>query len=70
MTNKLNEVRNKKGMSLSKLSETSGVARSHIQAIESFNSSPTIEVVCKLADALNVKACDIFNCDGYKHPGL
>ena len=59
----LSEIRNKKWISTRELAAKSGVSRSHIQRIESGESNPTIETMCKLARALDVSVYELFSCD-------
>ena len=55
----LGEIRAERGISLSKLSEMSGVSDTHINDIENGKYSPTITVICKIAKALDVKLDDL-----------
>lgn len=57
------KVRLQQNMSIRTLAEKSGVARSHIQKIEAGEANPSLEVMCKLAKALN---CDINDLFKYK----
>lgn len=59
----LNQVRNQKNISIRALAERSDVAKSHIENIESGQTNPTIEVMCKLAKALDVPVDELFSCD-------
>lgn len=60
---KVEELRRKKRWSQSKLSIISGVSRTYISEIESGKYNPTIDIVCKLAKALNCKLDDLVDCD-------
>lgn len=53
------EKRKEKGLSLSKLSEISGVSKSGINAIENEKSSPRISTLQLLAAALDCKIADL-----------
>lgn len=59
----LRDMRRKKRMTTKALSEISGVSRAHIISIESGKSSPTIDVICKLAMALDVPPCYLYHCN-------
>ena len=50
----LRSVREKKGITLTKLAEKSGVSKTHINDIENYVKSPSLLVMVKLAKALNV----------------
>lgn len=50
-------------MSIRILAETSGVAKSHIEKIEAGEANPTIDVMCKLAKALDTPVGELFTCD-------
>lgn len=54
------EMREKRNMSLRKLAEKSGVAKSHIQKIEAGLASPSLEVMCRLAEALECDVTELF----------
>lgn len=56
----LREVRIKKNMSTRALAELAGVSRSHIIKIESGQSMPGIDVLCNLADALDVQIEELY----------
>lgn len=55
----LKEVREAKGVTLRELSEQSGVAKSHIQNIESGYANPTVEVLYRIAKVLGVTLNDL-----------
>ncbi|HIT87000.1 MAG TPA: helix-turn-helix transcriptional regulator [Candidatus Coprocola pullicola] len=59
----LKAVREQKHMSIRQLSEKSGVARSHIEKIESERVNPSLSIMCQLAKALEVSIFDLFSCD-------
>lgn len=59
----LDIIRNQKSISIRALAEKSGVAKSHIEKIEAGETNPTIDVMCKLAKALDVPVGDLFTCD-------
>lgn len=46
------EVRTQKNMAIRELARRSGVAKSHIQRIETGGAKPSLEVMCRLAEAL------------------
>lgn len=50
----------KKGMTLTKLAEKSGVSKTHINDIENNVKSPSLLVMVKLAKALNVDINELY----------
>lgn len=50
-------------MSIRMLAEKSGVAKSYIEKIEANEANPTVEILCKLAKALDVPVCSLFDCE-------
>lgn len=54
------EMRTKRNMSLRTLAERSGVAKSHIQKIEAGEANPSLEVMCRLAQALGCEITELF----------
>lgn len=59
----LGEVRSKKNITIRALAEKSGVAKSHIEKIEAGEANPTIEVMCRLAKALEIHVYELFSCE-------
>ena len=59
----LKDIRKKKGMTTEQLADKSGVSKSQINYIEREVVYPTIFVMCKLAQALNVSVCELFSYD-------
>lgn len=59
----LAKIRQRQHLSVRQLAYLSGVSKTHINAVENGETSPTIDVVCRLAKALKVSPCDIFDCD-------
>ncbi len=57
----LKSVRNAKGISVRKLAELSGCSRSHISDIENNFRNPTINTICLLAVALDVRPEELFS---------
>lgn len=57
------QVRVRQRMPIRTLAEKSGVAKSHIQKIEAGTAKPSLEVMCKLAEALNCEITDLFRYD-------
>ncbi len=58
------EVREMRGLSYEQLAQKSGVARSYIQRLESDDSvNPSVNVLCKLATALDVPVEMLFTCE-------
>ncbi len=56
----LRSVREKKGITLTKLAEKSGVSKTHINDIENYVKSPSLLVMVKLAKALNVDINELY----------
>jgi transcriptional regulator with XRE-family HTH domain len=63
MVIKLKEVRLLHNMTMMDLSKLSGVSKAHISYIEQGRKVPTIDVLCKLAKALNVDSDDLYDCE-------
>lgn len=59
----LYEIRRQRGMSQMELSEKSNVSHGYISELEHNTKSPTIDVICKLAKALECKPEDLYECD-------
>lgn len=57
---KLAEIRAKQDIPLRTLEKLSGVSKTHIHNIESGNTMPTIDILCKLASALRVPVTELF----------
>ncbi len=55
---KIKEMRIKKKISLTKLSELSGISRTHINDIENNQKMPSLFCIIKLANALGIKNQD------------
>ncbi len=56
----LREVRQKKNLTLNKLSEKSGISSTHINDIENNLKSPSLFVMIKLAKALDVEITELY----------
>lgn len=54
-------IRKEKNMSVEQLSAVSGVPESMINKLESGNQNPTIDMMCKLAKALDVPGAELFS---------
>lgn len=54
------ETRTRKHMTIRELSQRSGVAKSHIQRIEAGGASPSLEVMCRLAQALECELGELY----------
>lgn len=59
----LDTIRLEKDMSIRALAKESGVAKSYIEKIEAGEANPTIDIMCRLAKALDVPVCNLFDCD-------
>ena len=61
VTIKVWEIRNRKGLSLEQLEELSGVSKTNINDLENgSNSNPTIETICRLAAAFDVRPEELY----------
>lgn len=63
---KLKQIREQKGISKRQLAIKSGVAISYISELENeknLKKNPTINVICRLAKALEVSPLELFECD-------
>lgn len=56
----IRELRERKGLSQEQLARKSGVSASHIGYIENGERQATIDVLCRIALALNVDIKDLF----------
>lgn len=54
------QARTNKGWTLERLAEKSGVSKSTLQRIETGETSPTMDVMEKIAKALNVRISDLY----------
>ena len=52
-----------RGISQKDLAQKAQVSRSRINDIENCDSNPTIDTICRLSKALEVKPEDLFDCD-------
>ena len=57
---KLYEKRMEKGMTIRQLEELSGIGKATINRIENGLANPTVEVICRLAVALECSPYDLF----------
>ncbi|MGG7059880.1 helix-turn-helix domain-containing protein [Clostridium tertium] len=58
------EIRNRKGISLSKLSRESGVSKGYLSELENgIKENPNIEILDKIAKALDISVSDLFEQD-------
>lgn len=55
--------RNRKKISIYKLSKLSGVSENHIRSLESGKKQPTIKTLQSLTDGLNITISEFFNED-------
>mgnify|MGYP000864363940 CR=1 FL=1 len=56
------EVRIEKNMSLRELAAASSISKTYISEIENGKKNPTLNILCKLAKALNVDVNELFQC--------
>ena len=55
----IRDARREKGLSQEVLSGLAGIARTHLTMIESGTMHPTIETLCKIAQALDMRASEL-----------
>lgn len=60
---KVYEYRTKSNMSLRELEQKSGIGIATINRIENGLANPTIEVICRLAEALKCSPYDLFQLE-------
>ena len=60
MKNNIANIRKQKGLTQIQLAEMVGVNRFHISNIERGKSSPSLKLLIKIADALDVSLDDLF----------
>lgn len=53
--------RTKKGYSVNRLANLSGISQSYLRDVELGNKNPTVEILSYLCDALHITLCDFFN---------
>lgn len=56
----VDRVRIEKRMSIRELAARANISKSHVQRIEAGEVSPSLEVMCRIARALNVPITDLF----------
>lgn len=61
LNERLKDVRVSKGLSVYKLSQLSDVSTTYIHEIEKGKKQPTVEVLSKLCQAMNVELADFFS---------
>lgn len=54
------EIRSEMGLSLSQLAKLSGISKSTLQRIEMGETSPTLDKMEKIANALGIKISDLY----------
>lgn len=61
----IKEIRESKHYGLNELAKKSNVSASYLSEIESGKKKGvSIEILCRLASALEVEACKLFDCEG------
>lgn len=60
---KVYDYRTKANMTLRELEEKSGISRATINNIENGVANPTVEIICKLAIALDCAPQDLFSVE-------
>lgn len=59
----LKEIRQKRKLTLIRLSTLTGISKTHLNDIETGKKSPTIEILCKISIVLQVNITDLFECE-------
>ncbi|NLY46819.1 MAG: helix-turn-helix transcriptional regulator [Tissierella sp.] len=59
----LYEIRRQRGMSQTELAELANISHGYISELENNLKSPTINILCKLAKALDCTLDDLVDCD-------
>lgn len=57
----IKEVRLSKNLSQMELAKKSGISQSYLSELESNKKSPTLRLLCKIAEALNVQPEELVN---------
>lgn len=57
----VDKVRIEKGMSIRELAVRADISKSHVQRIEAGETRPTLEVMCRIAAALDVPITELFS---------
>lgn len=57
----VDKVRIEKGVSIRELAARAKISKSHVQRIEAGETIPTLEVMCRIARALDVPITDLFS---------
>ena len=60
----VDKVRIKKGMSIRDLAARARISKSHVQRIEAGETMPSLEVMCRIAKALDVPITELFSFEG------
>ena len=67
---KLKMLRNKRKLTLEKLSEMANISPNHLSKLEASNTNPSFGLISKLATALDVELKELFNFDELKPPSF
>ena len=59
--NTIRDIRRERGLSQEVLSGLAGIARTHLTMIENGTMHPTIETICKIAQALGLRTSELFS---------
>ncbi len=58
---KIRSYRKRKGLSLTRLSEITGIAASNLSSLELNKTSPTLQTLARIADAFDVKISEFLD---------
>lgn len=67
VADRLRQIRREKGINQEELANSAGINRSYLSSVENGKSSPTIEVVERLAVALGVSMRELMSSESDKH---
>lgn len=59
----IKDVRLRYNMSINELARISGISKSHLSNIENGGKIPGLDVICKIAKALEVEPQELFSCE-------
>lgn len=60
-TLKIKKYRQQRNLTQKKLAIKSGISQGYLSSLESNNQSPTVRILCRIADNLHVCPCDLMN---------
>lgn len=70
ISNRIIELREKKGYTTNKLANLAGISQSHLREIEMGKRSPTVETLSYFCEALEIDLAEFFSDDARINPFL